>query len=85
MELSYDEEEVQEEEREIANSPVLVADKHSDDEALSYIAGCITKKVLTFNIDICISRQDINFSVCFSLGIRVPHSQAGQLSRATED
>ena len=43
VELSNEEEEVVEEEREIANSPML--DKHSDDEALGYVAGCITKKV----------------------------------------
>ena len=38
-----DEEEVSEE-MEVANSTLLL-DKHSDDEALRYIAGCITKKV----------------------------------------
>ena len=38
-----DEEEVSEEMK-VANSPLLL-DKHSDDEALRYIAGCITKKV----------------------------------------
>ena len=42
VELSNDDEDVQEE-REIFNSPSL-----SDDQAIDYIAGCISKKVYIF-------------------------------------